>query len=88
MTRRRRVQARNKRQKASQNRKVPPLEPARRADADQLSHEQSEIEAGRMEQQALADVGVAAEVHAAHPARPIEMGKGPFQPLPAKAQQA
>jgi hypothetical protein len=44
MTRRRRVHAPNKRQKASQNRKVPPLEPPRRADADQLSHEQSEIE--------------------------------------------
>jgi hypothetical protein len=44
------------------------LEPARRADADQLTHEKPEIEATSVDQQALANVRVAAEAHAAHPA--------------------
>jgi hypothetical protein len=38
------------------------LQPSRHADADQLAHEQAEIEAAGMNQQALSNVGVAAEV--------------------------
>jgi hypothetical protein len=37
------------------------LQPSRRADADQVSHEKAEIEASGMNQQALSNAGVAAE---------------------------
>ncbi|HJU42828.1 MAG TPA: hypothetical protein VJ691_08430, partial [Vicinamibacterales bacterium] len=63
------------------------MQPARRADADQVAHKQAEIEATGINQQALSNVGVAAEVHATHPASLIEMGKGAFQALAAQAQQ-
>ena len=63
------------------------LEASRRADADQLSHEEAEIEAAGMNQQPLPDVGMAAEVHATHPASLIEMGKGTLQACTAEPQQ-
>jgi hypothetical protein len=65
----------------------PALQPARRPDADQLAHERAEIEAAGMNQQAFSNVGVAAEVHATHPAGLIEMGEGAFQVLAVQAQQ-
>jgi hypothetical protein len=65
-----------------------PLQPAWRADANQLPHEQSEIEAAGVNQRSLPNVGVAAEVHAPHGAGLIEMGKGSFEPLAAEPQQA
>jgi hypothetical protein len=43
------------------------LQPARRAAADQVAHDEPEIEAARMNQQALEDIGVAAQMRAAHP---------------------
>jgi hypothetical protein len=43
-----------------------------------MAHEQAEIETAGMIQQALSNVGVAAEVHATHPAGLIEMGEGAF----------
>ena len=52
-------------QKASEDRDEPPLEAARRADADQLTHEEPQIEAAGVDQESLADVRVAAEMHAA-----------------------
>ena len=66
------------RQKRCRDRNEAPLQPAWRADANQLPHKQSEIEAAGVNQQPLPNVGVAAEVHAAHTAGLIEMGKGPF----------
>ena len=44
-----------------------PLQSAWRADADQLPHEQAEIVAARLNQQSLANVGMAAEVYARRP---------------------
>jgi hypothetical protein len=60
---------------------------ARRADADQLTQEEPEIEAARVDQQPLADVRVATQVHTAHPAGLVEMREGSFQALTAKPQQ-
>src|SRR6266550_4233082 len=65
----------------------PPLEATRRADANQLAHEQAEIEAGRVDQQPLANVLMSAEVHAAHPTRLVEMREGSLQALAAEPQQ-
>jgi hypothetical protein len=64
------------------------LQAAWSADAEQATHEQCEIEATNVDQYALADVRVAAEMHAAHPTGLIEMGKAPFQTLPAESQPA
>jgi hypothetical protein len=75
------------RHKAGQERDEPPLQPARRADADQLPHEESEIEAAGMDQHALENVRVPAEMQAAHAAGLVEMGEGPFQSLAAEPQQ-
>ena len=57
------------------------LQPARRAAADQVAHDEPEIEAPRMDQQALEDIGVTAQVGAAHTPSVIEMRKGAFDPL-------
>src|SRR5205085_11852307 len=73
--------------KRGDGRPEPPLQPSRRTDADQAAHEQAEIEAAGMNQHALANVAVATEVHATHPAGLIEMGEGAFQTLAAQAQQ-
>ena len=43
------------------------LQPARRADPDQMTHDEPEIEATRMNQEALQDVGVAAQMGARIP---------------------
>ena len=75
------------RQKRREHGDEPPLQPARRADADQLTQEEPEIEAARVDQQPLADVRVAAQVHTAHPAGLVEMREGSFQALTAKRQR-
>src|SRR6516164_4555935 len=75
------------RQKRREHGDEPPLQPARRADADQLTQEEPEIEAARVDQQPLADVRVAAQVHTAHPAGLVEMREASFQALTAKPQQ-
>ena len=77
----------HQRQQGGQDRVEPPLQPTRRADADQLPHQQSEIETADVNQQSLQNVRVPAEVHAAHPARFVEMREGPLQALAAKPQQ-
>src|SRR5206468_3060298 len=63
------------------------LEPARRAAADLVTHDEPEIEASRMNQHALQDVGVSAQMRAAHPARLVQMRKGAFDPFAALAHQ-
>jgi hypothetical protein len=42
------------------------LQSARRAVTDQVAHDQPEVEASRMNQQALEDIRVAAQIRAAH----------------------
>src|ERR1700732_2126379 len=64
------------------------LQPARRADAEQVAHEQPEIEAPGMNQQALEDIGVAAQIRAAHPTGVVEMREGAFDPLAPLTHQA
>jgi hypothetical protein len=78
----------SQRQKSGQHGGKAPLQPSRCADADQLSHQQPEIEASGVNQQPLPNVGVAAEVHATHPTGLVEMGKRPFQSLTPESQQA
>lgn len=56
------------REKGAQYRDEAALEAARRAEANQLTHEQSEIEAAGANQQSLQKVRVATQVHATHPA--------------------
>ena len=63
------------------------LEATRRADARQLPHEQPEIEAADLHEHALQDVGMPAQMHAAHPSGLIEMRVGTFQPLAPLPQQ-
>src|SRR4051795_252531 len=67
------------------------LEPSRRAHADQLTHDEAEIEASGMNQQALQDVRVPTQMRPPHPARVIDMREGPFDalaPLPHQAASA
>ena len=59
------------------------LEAARRPDAEQLPHEQPEIQAADLQEQALEDVAVSAQVHAAHPSGCVEMRIGTFEAFTA-----
>ena len=63
------------------------LEAARRPDAEQLPHEQPEIQAADLQEQALEDVAVSAQVHAAHPSGCVEMRIGTFEAFTAPTQQ-
>ena len=63
------------------------LEAARRADADELPHQESEIEAADVDEEPFQDVRVATQVRPAQAARLIEMRVRPFQSLaPATLQ--
>ena len=53
-----------------------------------MTHDEPEIEATRMNQEALQDVRVAAQMGAPHPARVVEMRKRAFDPFAALAHQA
>ena len=64
------------------------LQPARRAATNQVAHDEPEIEAASMNQQALEDIGVAAQMRAAHPTGVIEMREGAFDPLTPLTHQA
>jgi hypothetical protein len=64
------------------------LQPARRAAADQVAHDEPEIEAARMNQQALEDIRVAAQMRATHPTRVVEMREGAFDPRAPLTHQA
>ena len=66
----------------------PPLQPSRRAHADQLPHQESEIESAGVNQQALPDIRVAAEIYTTHPARFVEVREGSFQALTTQSHQA
>src|SRR5262245_45960573 len=78
----------NQRQKRRHDGDEPPLQPTGSPDANQPPHEQSKIEAGRVDQQSLSYVRVPAQVHAAHPTGFEEMCEGPFQTLAAQPQEA
>lgn len=55
---------------------MPAVETARRANARQSPHEEAEIEAGDMHQEALEHVGRPAQIHAAQSPGFVEMGIG------------
>jgi hypothetical protein len=55
------------------------LEAPRRADAEQLPHQQAEIQAAGMNHQTFEDVVVTAEVDASHAARFVQVRRRPFQ---------
>src|SRR5687767_1538306 len=76
------------RQMAGHDGDEPPLQSARCADANQLTHEQPEIETTGVDQQPLQNARVPTQVHAALPTGLIEMCKGPLQTLRAESQQA
>ena len=63
------------------------LEAPRCAHARQLPHQEPEIEAADVHEQTFQDIGMPAQMHAAHPAGLVEMGVGPFQELAALSQQ-
>ena len=63
------------------------VEAPRRADARQLPHEQPEIEAADMHEHTLQDVGLPAQMRAAHPPGRVEMRVGTFEPLAPLPQQ-
>ena len=75
-------------QQGCQDRNEPPLQPSRRAHADQMSHQQPEIETAGVNQQSLQNVGVSTKVHASHAAGLVEMREGPLQALAAQPQQS
>ena len=64
------------------------LEAPRRTDARQLPHEQPEVEATDVHEQAFEDIGMAAQMHPAHAPGLVEMRVGPFHPFAALPQQA
>ena len=64
------------------------LQPARRATTNQVAHDEPEIEAARMNQQALEDIGVAAQMRPAHPTGVVEMCEGAFDALASLTHQA
>ena len=74
------------------------LEAPRCADADQVAHDEPEIEAARMNQDALQDVGVPTQMRAAQRAGFIQMGvralkifaaapQEPLSPSPTNARR-
>ena len=63
------------------------LEAPRGADARQLPHEQPEIGATDVHEQALQDVGMATQMHPTHPPGFVEMRVGTFQQLASLPQQ-
>jgi hypothetical protein len=76
----------NHRDNGAESRPEAALEGARCAGADQLTHEEPEIECANVDQQSLQNVRVAAEVYAAHSAGFIDVGEGTFQALAAEPQ--
>ena len=64
------------------------LQSARRAAAEQVAHNEPEVEAPGMNQQALEDIGVAAQMRAAHPTGVVQMREGAFDPLAPLPHQA
>ena len=73
---------------APEKRRGAALEASRRADADELSHQETKVQRAGLQERPLENVLVTAQVHTPHAARPIEMREGPFEPLAALPQQA
>ena len=67
---------------------VPAAHSQKTAGADQLTHDESEIEATSMNQHALQDVRVAAQMRTAHAPRVIEVRERAFDRLTASPHQA
>src|SRR5438045_5611575 len=65
-----------------------PLQPSRRADANQVTHDEPEVEATGMNQEALQNVRVTPQVRPPHPTGVIEMRKRTLDPLAALAHQS
>jgi len=63
------------------------LEATRRADAEERAHQEPEIEAPDVDEEAFQDVRVAPQVRPAHPAGLIEMGVRPLQAFAAASLQ-
>ena len=63
------------------------LQAAGRPDADQMTHHEPEIEATRMDQQPFEDVGVTAQMRAAHAAGVVDMCERAFNPLATSTHQ-
>ena len=83
VTRDRRPERRDPREQRRHDRAETPLEASWRADADELPHEEAEIETGRVDQQSLEDVRMPAKVQATHAAGFVEMREGPLQTFAA-----
>src|SRR4030095_8993106 len=64
------------------------LEATRRAATEHLPHENSEIEAARVNQQAFEDVRMSPQMSAAHRAGVVHVSEGSFHVLAAATQQA
>ena len=61
-------------------------EAARRPDARQPAHEQAQIQTADLHEEALEDVGVTPQMHAAQSPGLVEMSVGAFGALPEQAQ--
>src|SRR5258708_23435990 len=64
------------------------LQAARRPDADQMTHDEPEIESARMDQQSLEDVRVTPQMRPAHAAGVVEMRERAFDPFATLPHQA
>ena len=63
------------------------LEASRPAHSRQVPHEQPQVDAADLHEQPFQDVGMPAQMDAAHPAGLVEMRVGPFQPFAPLPQQ-
>ena len=75
----------NKRPKPAKKGQRAGLEAPRRADAEHLPHQETQIQRSGVDQQAFEDIAVPPEVNAPHAACFVEMCKGAFQPAGRKA---
>ena len=74
--------------KDHQSSETTPLQAARRANADQLPAQHAEVEAREVNQEALQDIAMSAQMRAPHPAGLVGMRKRSLDPLAAPAHQA
>src|SRR5690606_24879455 len=65
----------------------PALQASWLAHPDESAHEQAQVDAGDMDQEALEDVVVVPQVSPAHPTSFECVGKGPFEQLSASSQK-
>ncbi len=71
-----------------QDRRQPPLKTARCPKSDPLTHDEPQIEAARMDQDAFQDIRVTTQMRATHPAGVVEVRERAFDILAAAAHQA